>query len=252
MEDARRDEVDYLPENGVYCLRCFRWGCFHNPVGYRKSPPDATLNFHPFANAVSEWDANERDGIDRTKDELIEDAKSIYEEYGKLFNGGYEMKNDDNLLCAILRLILDDGDGSPSEVYVQKEFNCTNIFLGFGKSQVRTNPLCLHHEIEIGSFSGNWRIWVDDQVVLASRDSYVEDEFNRRLLEIEFGVIQKLVMLSPVDVRLIFERGVKLDFVCCTQEDEVFHCFLPGDRVVTLDPIQGWRDENAIRRNNEP
>ena len=68
------------------------------------------------------------------------------------------MKNDDNLLCAILRLILDDGDGSPSEVYVQKEFNCTNIFLGFGKSQVRTNPLCLHHEIEIGSFSGNWRI----------------------------------------------------------------------------------------------
>ena len=29
-----------------------------------------------------------RDGIDRTKDELIEDAKSIYEEYGKLFNGG--------------------------------------------------------------------------------------------------------------------------------------------------------------------
>ena len=53
------------------------------------------------------------------------------------------MKNDDNLLCAILRLILDDGDGSPSEVYVQKEFNCANIFLGFGKSQVRTNPLYL-------------------------------------------------------------------------------------------------------------
>ena len=88
VEDVRRDEVDYLPENGVYCLRCFWWGCFHNPVSYRKSPPDATLNFHPFANAVSEWDANERDGIDRTKDELIEDAKSIYEEYGKLFNGG--------------------------------------------------------------------------------------------------------------------------------------------------------------------
>ena len=61
MEDVRRDEVDYLPENGVYCLRCFWWGCFHNPVGYRKSPPDATLNFHPFANAVSEWDANDKE-----------------------------------------------------------------------------------------------------------------------------------------------------------------------------------------------
>ena len=30
-------------------------------LGYRKSPPDATLNFHPFANAVSEWDANDKE-----------------------------------------------------------------------------------------------------------------------------------------------------------------------------------------------
>ena len=26
VEDVRRDEVDYLPEDGVYCLRCFWWG----------------------------------------------------------------------------------------------------------------------------------------------------------------------------------------------------------------------------------
>ena len=31
----------------------------HNPVGYRITPPVATLNIHPIANAVSEWDANE-------------------------------------------------------------------------------------------------------------------------------------------------------------------------------------------------
>ena len=31
----------------------------HNPVGYRITPPVATLNIHPIANAVSEWDAND-------------------------------------------------------------------------------------------------------------------------------------------------------------------------------------------------
>lgn len=149
---------------------------------------------------------------------------------------------DNNLLCTIFEAIYDVGNGSPSSVYVQKEFNCTNIILGFGKSQNQTNPLYLHCEIEIGSFSGNWRIWSDNQVVLASRDSFDEDEFNRQLREIKFGVIQELVMLSPVDVRAIFAGGVMLDFVCCTQEDDVFHCFLSGDRVVALDPIQGWRD----------
>ena len=62
MKNIRRDEVDYLPENGVYCLRCFWWCLFlHNPVGYRITPPVATLNIHPLANAnaVSEWDAND-------------------------------------------------------------------------------------------------------------------------------------------------------------------------------------------------
>ena len=59
MKNIRRDEVDYLPEDRVYCLRCFWWCLFlHNPVGYRITPPVATLNIHPFANAVSEWDAN--------------------------------------------------------------------------------------------------------------------------------------------------------------------------------------------------
>ena len=59
MKNIRRDEVDDLPEDGVYCFRCFWWCLFlHNPVGYRITPPVATLNIHPIANAVSEWDAN--------------------------------------------------------------------------------------------------------------------------------------------------------------------------------------------------
>lgn len=51
MKNIRRDEVDYLPEDRVYCLRCF-WWCLHNLL------PVATLNIHPIANPVSEWDAN--------------------------------------------------------------------------------------------------------------------------------------------------------------------------------------------------
>ena len=59
MKDIRRDEVDYLPEDGVYCLRCFWWCLFlPKPVDYRITPPVATPNIHPIANAVSEWDAN--------------------------------------------------------------------------------------------------------------------------------------------------------------------------------------------------
>ena len=155
------------------------------------------------------------------------------------------MKGDNNLLDTIIQAILNVGKGSLSSVYVMKEFNCTNIFLEFGKPQKWTNPLYVHHEIEMGSFAGNWRVLVDDQVVLASQDSLDEAEFDCQLRAIRFGAIRGLVMLSSVDVRAVFEGGVQVDFVCCTQEDDVFHCFLPGNRVVVFNPIKGWREEKA-------
>ena len=43
MKNIRRDEVDDLTEDKVYCFRCF---C-------------AMLNIHPIANAMNEWDAIE-------------------------------------------------------------------------------------------------------------------------------------------------------------------------------------------------
>ena len=42
-----RNGVDYLTDNGVYCLRCFRVGVFHSRVGYPKPPRKATLNRIP-------------------------------------------------------------------------------------------------------------------------------------------------------------------------------------------------------------
>jgi len=52
--DLKMASLDYL--NDMVCF--WWWLFFHDPVGCRISPPDATLNFHPIANAVSEWDAN--------------------------------------------------------------------------------------------------------------------------------------------------------------------------------------------------
>ena len=33
-----RNDVDYLTDNRVYCVRCFRVGLFHNRVGYTEPP----------------------------------------------------------------------------------------------------------------------------------------------------------------------------------------------------------------------
>jgi hypothetical protein len=40
-----RNDIDYLTDNRVYCLRCFRVGLFHNRVGYTEPTRKATLNY---------------------------------------------------------------------------------------------------------------------------------------------------------------------------------------------------------------
>ena len=43
-DELVRYDIDYLTDNGVYCLRCFRVGFFHTRVGYPKPSRKATLN----------------------------------------------------------------------------------------------------------------------------------------------------------------------------------------------------------------
>ena len=48
-----RNDVDYLRDNRVYCLRCFRVGLFHNCVGYTEPARKATFNrIPPVTNGV--------------------------------------------------------------------------------------------------------------------------------------------------------------------------------------------------------
>ena len=46
-DELARYDVDNLTDDGVYCLRCFRVGCFHTHVGYTVTARKATLKCIP-------------------------------------------------------------------------------------------------------------------------------------------------------------------------------------------------------------
>ena len=135
--------------------------------------------------------------------------------------------------------ICDMGSPVPADVFVQQEFGRTNLFLGFGEINAIVSPRT-HKEVELGTFSGEWRILIDNHICLAGRDALDEEAFNVRLHEIKFGAMKSITMLSAFDVRLTFENGIALDFLCCASDDEVFHCFLPNNQVIALEPQEGW------------
>lgn len=155
-----------------------------------------------------------------------------------------EMRNAEDCISLVLSAIHEIGE-KPSVVYVQKEFGCSNIFLGFGKPQSGINPKYVHCELEVGSFSGYWRILADGRLLVAGGDSLSESDFNAQLKTIFFGALKEVVVLSPLDIRMVFEENVMLDFLCGTREDDVFHAFMPDKRIVALNPLKGWRVEGS-------
>lgn len=139
------------------------------------------------------------------------------------------------------------GDGIPSCVYIQSEFGCANIRLEFGELACRINDSYVHHEVEIGSFAGNWRIIDKDRVILASGDMLDEAEFNSKLGTVKFGRLEELVMLSSFDFRLVFQDGLKVDFLCSASDEDVVNCFMRCGKVVSLGPNKGWYSERRFQ-----
>lgn len=153
------------------------------------------------------------------------------------------MNNCSNLFFElIIQKIHETGNDTPVHVFAQQEFGRTSLFLGFGKTNATVSPKT-HKEIELGSFSSEWRLLIDNRIFLASKDGFEETEFNNRLQKVEFGAIKCITMLSAFDIRIVFEKGVELDYLCCASDDEVFHCFLPNNQVVALEPHTGWMIE---------
>ena len=148
-------------------------------------------------------------------------------------------KHSSECLGLIMEKICDTGSPVPADVFVQQEFGRANLFLGFGEINAIVSPRT-HKEVELGTFSGEWRILIDNHIYLAGRDARDEEEFNVRLHKIKFGAMKSITMLSAFDVRLTFENGIALDFLCCASDDEVFHCFLPNNQVISLEPQEGW------------
>ena len=133
-------------------------------------------------------------------------------------------------------------DGRPSAVFVQQEFGCTNLFVGFGR-RLDNGSSWPHCELEMGSYSGTWRILQDGKIMLGSCEVLTELEFQEKLNGIQFGKIIDITIISALDMRVSFSNRVDIEFLCCDSDEETFHCFLPHGKIAVYNSQFVWKEE---------
>ena len=127
--------------------------------------------------------------------------------------------------------------------------NSTSLSLGFGKKDNEASSE-EYREWEIGTYSGNWRVIKNKQVICASLDDVeTNEELDAKLKTISFGSIRAVSQNDVGDVTLSFDNFVLVEILCLSDEDdEMFHVFCPNSEYIEYNPCSGWR----IGRSDSP
>lgn len=107
-------------------------------------------------------------------------------------------------------------------------------------------------EWELGTYCGAWRLVRDGQVICGSSDlvdsiTDLDDRLQTVLLPIR---LTGLEMLSPLDIRIIFDDGICIDILPAstdTQDDELVHIFGPDSLFLQFSLHSGWQSGRSDR-----
>jgi hypothetical protein len=134
-----------------------------------------------------------------------------------------------------------------------------SLSLGFGTKVFHNNPRLndnFYGEWELGTYNSSWRIIDGQKILLGSTDKFDDfEEFNRRLDQIELGIIKTIDCMQNIDIQISFNNGLIVVFFATTSDnDEYFHIFCPNHIHIELAPKGIWtksKSNKPFLRSNE-
>lgn len=127
-----------------------------------------------------------------------------------------------------------------------------SLDIGFGKKILHNKNLIddFYGEWEVGGYSSSWRFIRDGVIVCGSQDTVSSTEdLNEAVSLLEIGAISFIRETSKFDIRIIFDNGLNLDFMCSSgDDDDMLGIFGPDDLFLGYNPLNGW----LVGKANEP
>ncbi len=105
-------------------------------------------------------------------------------------------------------------------------------------------------EWELGTYTSAWRIIRNEEILCGSMNPVDSNaELEQQVSAIQIGAVVSIEMLSKLDIRIILDDDMFIDFMCASSHDEnMFHVFGPNHLFVSYRCISGW----SIGKSNEP
>lgn len=128
-----------------------------------------------------------------------------------------------------------------------------SLSIGFGAKVIHQNPKTrdkYYGEWEIGTFNSAWRVIRAGKILCASNDPVDSiKELDAAINQIDFSNFVSVQQLTDVDVRVLFDHDMVIDFLAAaSDDDEMFHIFCPERKYLEFTIRKGW----TIGESNTP
>ncbi|BFM03146.1 hypothetical protein Psyaliredsea_17930 [Psychrobacter alimentarius] len=95
-------------------------------------------------------------------------------------------------------------------------------------------------EWSFGCYHKLWRVLSDNQIILKGQNDFDNyKETDSLLQQISFGRLIDITVVNTLDIAMIFDNNIRLEFLVSRKEENTFDVFLPQNKCLVYYGNQG-------------
>lgn len=120
--------------------------------------------------------------------------------------------------------------------------NSISIDFGHKRFHNKSNMVDpFYGEWSFGCYHKLWRILKNNKVILEGQNDFDSSEkMDRMLQQVDFGRLEGIVVLNNLDIVMILDNNIHIEFLASSKEEETFGVFLPKNKCLVYYANQGW------------
>lgn len=141
--------------------------------------------------------------------------------------------------------------GSMGSVCSRKRVRFGNsISIGFGNKIFHNKPKMVdpfYGEWSFSCYHKLWRILQGNKVILEGlNDLYDYEEIDSILQQIDFGRLVEVTVVDTLDIAILLDNGIRIEFLACIEENDTLEVFLPHNKILVYYANQGGWEYGRI------
>lgn len=119
-----------------------------------------------------------------------------------------------------------------------------SISIDFGNKIFHNKPKMIdpfYGEWSFGCYHKIWKILKNNKIILEGQNDFDSYEKTDSLLQqIDFGRLIEVTVVDTLDIVMILDNDIRIEFLACSKNEDTFEVFLPYNKCLVYHANRGW------------